>query len=69
MLYVPNYNTHPDVREHLWLRASGASQYTESYDNYRHKTSSSGYKKTDYYSGLEASPSPPNPSVGTIKAD
>ena len=35
MLYVPNYNTHPDVREHLWMRASGASQYIDSYDEYR----------------------------------
>ena len=29
-----NQNLHADVREHLWLRASGATQFMKSYDGY-----------------------------------
>lgn len=50
-----NKNLHPDVREHLWLRSSGAAQLMKTYEG--------------YYNVLEESPIPPNPSVGTIKAD
>lgn len=70
MLYVPNVdssgrklddNLHPDTREQLWLRASGAPQLMKTYAGYQNKK--------DYYTALEESPCPPNPSIGTIKAD
>ena len=59
-------NLHPDVREHLWMRSTGAYQIMESYDKY---SSSVFGKVKDYYTALEESPNPPNPSVATIKAD
>ena len=36
MIYIDqeNQNLHPDVREHLWLRASGAAQVIKTYDYY-----------------------------------
>ena len=58
---------HPDVREQLWLRASGAIQFQRTYEGYSANKNSSA--KKDYYTALEESPCPPNPSVGTIKAD
>jgi len=38
----------------------------KSYEGY---PSENGSKDKDYYTMLEESPNPPNPSVGTIKAD
>ena len=38
-----------------------------SYTNYPSRTNSE--RGSDYYVALEESPCPPNPSVGTIKAD
>ena len=67
MIYVERENLHPDVREHLWLRASGASQFMKSYQNYPSRTNPE--RGTDYYLSLEDAPCPPNSSVGTIKAD
>lgn len=67
MVYVERENLHPDVREQLWLRASGAAQLMKSYEGY--PTSEQTQSKKDYYSALEESPCPPNTSVGTIKAD
>jgi len=67
MIYVERENLHPDVREHLWMRASGAHQFMKSYTNYPSRTNQE--KGSDYYQALEDSPCPPNPSVGTIKAD
>ena len=58
---------HPDVRENLWLRSSGAGQFLKTYTGYQVGQGSSNTK--DYYTALEDSPNPPNPSVGTIKAD
>ena len=71
MVFIENKNTHPDVREQLWLRASGAYQLMESYKDYKVEVDSSNSTKnvTDYYEALEKSPTPPNPSVCTIKAD
>ena len=34
MIYVEREDLHPDVREHLWMRASGAHQMMKSYANY-----------------------------------
>ena len=36
MIYIEheNKNLHPDVREHLWLRASGATQLRKTYEDY-----------------------------------
>ena len=34
MLFVNYNNLHPHVREHLWLRSSGAVQYMKTYDGY-----------------------------------
>ena len=59
-------NLHPDVREHLWMRSTGAYQIMDSYAEY---PSGVNGKTKDYYTALEESPNPPNPSVGTIKAD
>ena len=67
MLYVDNYNMHADVREHLWMRSSGAAQFMESYSSYAAEELSTS--NTDYYSALMKAPIPPNPSVGTIRAD
>ena len=66
MIYIDkeNQNLHPDVREHLWMRSSGAAQVMKTYDGYV-----TGNDTKNYYSILEESPIPPNPSVGTIKAD
>lgn len=61
-----NKNTHPDVREHLWLRASGAHQLMDSYNA---QVKPVNGKPVDYYTALESSPTAPNPSVCTIKAD
>ena len=71
MIYVEygNLNLHPDVREHLWSRSSGATQLMKSYEDYPIDNSSAGNKKKDYYTALAESPHPPNSSVGTIKAD
>ena len=68
MIYVEaeNQNLHPDVREQLWLRSSGAHQLMKTYEGYMMEN---GMKGKDYYTMLEDSPNPPNPSVGTIKAD
>ena len=64
-------NLHPDVREHLWSRSSGATQLMKSYEDYQVDSAASGgyTMKKDYYTALEESPNPPNSSVGTIKAD
>ena len=77
MIYVEygNLNLHPDVREHLWSRSSGATQLMKSYEDYPldaaagAAATSSGNQKKDYYTALAESPHPPNSSVGTIKAD
>ena len=72
MIYVENNDTLPDVREHLWLRASGAHQLIKSYGGYASMNSQgqpSGQKPKDYFTALEDAPNPPNTSVGTIKAD
>ena len=58
---------HPDVRELLWLRASGATQLRETYRGYHTNVESTDQK--DYYTVLKESPCPPNPSVGAIKVD
>ena len=34
MIYVERENLHPDVREHLWMRASGAHQFMKSCTEY-----------------------------------
>ena len=39
----------------------------KTYEGY--PTSKNSSSKKDYYTALEESPCPPNPSVGTIKAD
>jgi len=70
MIYVENKNTHPDVREQLWLRSAGALQMMESYSGYQIKQDIGVSKHSvDYYEALHNSPTPPNSSVGTIKAD
>ena len=60
-----NKNLHPDVREHLWLRASGATQLKKSYQDYQ----VDGLHNKDYYDALKESPDPPNSSFATILAD
>lgn len=67
MIFQPTgKDRHPDLREHLWMRASGAAQMQQTYEDYKDGASE---RRLDYYSALERSPCPPNPSVGTIKAD
>ncbi len=71
MIYVENGDMAPDVREHLWMRASGAFQLMKSYQGYAFESTQgkpSG-KPKDYFAALEESLNPPNTSVGTIKAD
>ena len=60
MIYVEREPLHPDVREMLWVRASGAGQFKASYK---------GYPGGSYYEMLEKTPCTPNPSVSTIRAD
>lgn len=68
MIYVERDDLDPDTREHLWLRAAGATQFKTSYEGYKTDARSTG-TGIDYYKALEDSPITPNSSVGTIKAD
>ena len=61
-----NQNLEPDVRTLLWLRASGAYQYIDTFKGYKVKDSDI---ETDYYSALKKSPIPPSPSISLIYAD
>ena len=65
MLYVQDTNIHPDVREHLWMRASGAAQLQETYSGYK----SSDGKTVDYYETLLLSPTPAHVSQIDIDRD
>ena len=71
MIYVDfeNKNLHPNVREHLWSRASGATQLMKTYEGYQVDANAPEGMKKDYYTALTEAPNPPNSSVGTIKAD
>ena len=71
MIYVQfeNSNLHPDVREHLWSRASGAMQLMKAYEDYPANENAPDGNKKDYYTALTEAPNPPNSSFGTIKAD
>ena len=61
-----NQNLEPDVRTLLWLRASGAYQYIDTFKGYKVKDSDI---EMDYYSALKKSPIPPSPSISLIYAD
>ena len=65
MIYVvqDNANLHPDVREHLWLRASGATQFMKTYVGYASGGQGSAITK-DYYTALEDSPKARRGQVG-----
>ena len=71
MIYVDfeNKNLHPNVREHLWSRASGATQLMKTYEGYPVDANAPEGMRKDYYTALTEAPNPPNSSVGTIKAD
>ena len=68
MLYVDlsKQNLQPDVREHLWLRASGASQLLKTYDDYVIDPDDLEAKTIDYYTALKEAPTVPNPSIKLI---
>ena len=61
-----NQNLDPDVRALLWLRASGAYQYMDTFKNYPVKDANMTW---DYYTALSKSPIPPSPSISLIHAD
>ena len=69
MIYLEkeNQNLDPDVRTLLWLRASGANQYLDTFREYPIKDG--GNEKWDYYTALSKSPIPPSPSISLIHAD
>lgn len=61
-------NLDPDVRTHLWLRASGAAQYVDSNEGYEIE-GTGRQQQWDYYTALQNSPIYPNNSISTIRAD
>ncbi len=61
-----NQNLAPDVRALLWLRASGAYQYIDTFKGYQVKDANLEW---DYYTALSKSPIPPSPSISLIHAD
>ena len=63
----PNARLHPDLREILWLRASGSYQLMLTYDSYPNKKRPAD--KKDYFTALLESPNVPNPSTSKILAD
>ena len=54
------------MRALLWLRASGAYQYIDTFKGYQVKDANLEW---DYYTALSKSPIPPSPSISLIHAD